>query len=109
MTEVENKEIEEMAGIVCNNAGAYICMGAMYKGENYTAKEAEINLKVATALYEAGYRKESEVKAETAKTVREIYNKIYDNLPQTCDWSWLQGAHWAMQIAAEFGKEVRDV
>jgi hypothetical protein len=50
---------------------------------------------IAIYLDGLGYRKQSD-------TAREIYNKIYDNLPQACDWTWLQGAHWAMQIAAEF-------
>lgn len=93
MTEIEKQEIEEMARLLkWGGCPQTQCPKNVPNDINVC------NYCTAILLHKAGYRKQSE-------TVREIYNKIYDNLPQACDWSWAQGAHWAMQIAAEFGKE----
>jgi hypothetical protein len=93
MTDNEKKEIKEIVNIIGNAELSNKCHSDCFINTDF---DNECSLcRAATALYNAGYRKQSE-------TAREIYNKIYDNLPKVCDWRWLQGALWAMQIAAEF-------
>jgi hypothetical protein len=93
MTEIEKKKIKEMVDIMGKATETNLCHKDCFID---TDIDNECSLcRSATALFKAGYRKQSE-------TAREIYNKIYDNLPKVCDWRWLQGALWAMQIAAEF-------
>jgi len=113
-----NEEIKEIKKIICNNVGAYLCMGAkdIHPNENYNKKEIELITRLATAFDNAGYRKQSDTVREFAekfiKQTKDLEADAQNNKENNPDL--LKGMRMAYKgtisriqnIATEFGVEV---
>lgn len=103
MTDEEQKQIETMAIVMCENFELRMrnqtCTKCRTYNKNcYTIHKAEL-------LHSAGYRNADEVRKETAeKILRDLYSEATSNVSETVELTTFQ----IEQLAKQFGVEIKE-